>query len=69
MYNLSSETDYKLLSKTKKYYRFFILTILSLFIANISSAQTSAKKTGRLDLSNFKKSDVRLEEYIPEDAC
>ena len=44
---------------------FFVF--LSLFIANISSAQTSAKKTGRLDLSNFKKSDVRLEEYIPED--
>ena len=33
MYNLSNETDYKLLSKTKKYYNFFILTILSLFIA------------------------------------
>ena len=33
MYNLSNETDYKLLSKTKNYYNFFILTILSLFIA------------------------------------
>ena len=33
MFNLSNETDYKLLSKTKNYYNFFILTILSLFIA------------------------------------
>ncbi len=33
MFNLSSETDYKLLSKTKNYYNFFILTILFLFIA------------------------------------
>ena len=44
---------------------FFVF--LSFFIANISSAQTSAKKTGRLDLSNFKKSDIRYEEYVPED--
>ena len=43
------------------------LVLLSFFIANISSAQTSAKKTGRLDLSNFKKSDIRYEEYVPED--
>jgi len=33
MFNLSNETDYKLLSKTKNYYNFFILTILTLFIA------------------------------------
>ena len=33
MINLSNETDYKLLSKTKNYYNFFILVILSLFIA------------------------------------
>ncbi len=33
MFNLSNETDYKLLSKTKNYYNFFILTILSLFVA------------------------------------
>ena len=33
MFNLSNETDYKLLSKTKNYYNFFILTILLLFIA------------------------------------
>ena len=33
MFNLSNETDYKLLSKTKNYYNFFILTILFLFIA------------------------------------
>ena len=44
---------------------FFVF--LSFFIANISSAQTSAKKTGRLNLSNFKKSDIQLEEYVPED--
>ena len=33
MFNLSNETDYKLLSKTKDYYNFFIYVILSLFIA------------------------------------
>ena len=33
MFNLSNETDYKLLSKTKNYYNFFIVTILLLFIA------------------------------------
>ena len=33
MFNLSNETDYKLLSKTKNYYNFFILVIISLFIA------------------------------------
>ena len=31
MFNLSNETDYKLLSKTKNYYNFFILTTLFLF--------------------------------------
>ncbi len=33
MFNLSNETDYKLLYKTKNYYNFFILTVLFLFIA------------------------------------
>ncbi len=33
MFNLSNETDYKLLSETKNYYNFFILTVLFLFIA------------------------------------
>ena len=33
MFNLSNETDYKLLSKTKNYYNFFILTVLFLFTA------------------------------------
>ena len=33
MLNLSNETDYKLLSNTKNYYNFFILTILFLFIS------------------------------------
>ena len=33
MFNLSNETDYKILSKTKNYYNFFILIILLLFIA------------------------------------
>ena len=33
MFNLSNETDYKILSETKNYYNFFILTILFLFIA------------------------------------
>ena len=33
MFNLSNETDYKIISKTKNYYSFFILTILILFTA------------------------------------
>ncbi len=33
MFNIINETDYKLLSKTKNYYNFFILTVLFLFIA------------------------------------
>ena len=33
MFNLSNETDYKILSKTKNYYDFFILSILILFTA------------------------------------
>ena len=33
MFNLSNETDYKLIFKTKNYYNFFILTILLLFIS------------------------------------
>ncbi len=33
MFNLSNETDYKLLYQTKNYYNFFILTTLFLFIA------------------------------------
>ena len=33
MFNLSNETDYKLIFKTKNYYNFFILTVLLLCIA------------------------------------
>ena len=33
MFNLSNETDYKLLSKTKNYYNFFILAVIILFTA------------------------------------
>ena len=33
MFNLSNETDYKLISKTKNYYNFFILAVLFLFTA------------------------------------
>ena len=33
MFNLSNETDYKLLSKTKNYYNFFIFAVLLLFTA------------------------------------
>ena len=33
MFNLSNETDYKLLSKTNNYYNFFILIVLFLFIS------------------------------------
>ena len=43
------------------------LIFLSFFIINISSAQTSAKKTGRLDLTNFKKSAETTNDEILED--
>ena len=43
MFNLSSETDYKLLSKTKNYYNFFILNILILFTAIFDSDGFSIK--------------------------
>ena len=33
MFNLSNETDYKLISKTKHYYNFFILAVFFLFTA------------------------------------
>ena len=33
MFNLSNETDYKLLLKTKNYYNFFFISVLFLFIA------------------------------------
>ena len=33
MFNLSNETDYKLLLKTKNYYNFFIFAVLFLFTA------------------------------------
>ncbi len=33
MFNLSNETDYKILNKTKNYYNLFILTVLILFTA------------------------------------
>ncbi len=33
MFNLSNETDYKLLIKTKNYYNFFILIVIFLFIS------------------------------------
>ena len=45
----------------------FFLIFLSFFIINISSAQTSAKKTGRLDLTNFKKSAETTNDEILED--
>ena len=50
MFNLSNETDYKLLSETRNYYNFFILTILFLFIAIFS----------RLIFLSFEKKDRSL---------
>ena len=45
----------------------FFIIFLSFFIINISSAQTSAKKTGRLDLTNFKKNSETTNDEILED--
>ena len=50
MFNLNNETDYKLLSKTKYYYNFFILTVLFLFVAIFT----------RLIYLSFDKSDISL---------
>ena len=54
MYNLSNETDYKLLSKTKNYYNFFILTILFLFVAIIIRLIFLS-----FDNDNFSKSNIK----------
>ena len=55
MFNLSNETDYKLLSKTKNYYNFFILTVLFLFIAIFARLIFLS-----LDKSNSYLSNVRV---------
>ena len=52
MFNLSNETDYKLLSKTKNYYNFFILTILFLFIAIFIRLIFLSFENSNISLSN-----------------
>ncbi len=58
MYNLSNETDYKLLFKTKNYYNFFILTILSLFIAVFTRLIFLSFDNGNISKSNER--DINL---------
>ncbi len=54
MFNLSNETDYKLLAKTKNYYNFFILAILLLFIAVLT----------RLTFLSFEKNNNPISKVI-----
>lgn len=59
MFNLSNETDYKLLSETKGYYNFFILTILFLFLAIfarliILSLDNNTSSSNRVAGTSFK---------------
>ncbi len=61
MFNLSNETDYKLLSKSKNYYNFFILTILLLFTAiltrliflSFDNTNSSTSKVGVTSLTSL----------------
>ena len=59
MFNLSNETDYKLLSKTKNYYNFFILTILSLFIAVFTRLIFLSFDNGNISKSNERDIDFK----------
>ncbi len=58
MFNLSNETDYKLLSKTKNYYNFFILTVLFLFIAIFTRLIILSLDNSNSDLSSMRYSSL-----------
>ena len=59
MFNLSNETDYKLLSKTENYYNFFILTILFLFVAIIIRLIFLSFDNDNFSKSNIKDSSIK----------
>ncbi len=58
MFNLSNETDYKLLSKTKNYYNFFILVILLLFIAILIRLVFLSFNNSNKSLSNLRDTNL-----------
>ena len=58
MFNLSNETDYKLLSKTKNYYNFFILAVLFLFIAIFIKLLFLSLNNNSISISN--EQDINL---------
>ena len=58
MFNLSNETDYKLLSKTKNYYNFFILVILLLFIAILIRLVFLSFDNSNKSLSNLRDTNL-----------
>ncbi len=58
MFNLNNETDYKLLSETKNYYNFFILTTLFLFIAIFTRLLILSFDNNNISLSNVR--DINL---------
>ena len=59
MFNLSNETDYKLLSETKNYYYFFILTILFLFIAVLIRLIIISLDNNKSSLSKVRDTSLR----------
>ena len=59
MFNLNNETDYKLLSDTRNYYNFFILTIFFLFIAIFTRLIFLSLDKNNSTLSNIKDTSLK----------
>ena len=59
MFNLSNETDYKLLSKTKNYYNFFILAVLFLFIAIFIKLLFLSLNNNSISISNEQDTNLK----------
>ena len=59
MFNLSNETDYKLLSKTRNLYNFFTLSILLLFFAILAKLVVLSLDKGDRSPSNFIASSLK----------
>ncbi len=59
MFNLNNETDYKLLSETRNYYNFFILTIFFLFIAIFTRLIFLSLNKNNSTLSNIKDTSLK----------
>ena len=59
MFNLSNETDYKLLSKTKNYYNFFILAVLFLFTAIFIKLLFLSLNNNSISISNEQDTNLK----------